>query len=74
RKQIEKMGKGDKEEELLKTLGDFTSKENWDNFFTIRGGDDSFEWPQLRHVVAECAVPPRYGVARYGHDQYAVCG
>ncbi|KAK8571667.1 hypothetical protein V6N13_047325 [Hibiscus sabdariffa] len=37
---------------LLNTLGDFTSKENWDNFFTIRGSDDSFEWyaewPQLR--------------------------
>ncbi|XAR62550.1 Endothelin-converting enzyme 1 [Bertholletia excelsa] len=48
------MGKKDKnlQEELLKTLGDFTSKENWDNFFTIRGSDDSFEWyaewPQLR--------------------------
>lgn len=37
---------------LESTLGDFTSKENWDNFFTIRGGGDSFEWyaewPQLR--------------------------
>ncbi|GMP55535.1 hypothetical protein CsSME_00020326 [Camellia sinensis var. sinensis] len=46
------MGKRDKQEELLKTLGDFTSKENWDKFFTIRGSDDSFEWyadwPQLR--------------------------
>lgn len=31
-------------EELLQTLGDFTSKENWDKFFTIRGTDDSFEW------------------------------
>ncbi|KAM2404298.1 hypothetical protein EV1_031297 [Malus domestica] len=30
--------------ELLGTLGDFTSKENWDKFFTIRGTDDSFEW------------------------------
>lgn len=41
-----------KSEDLLQTLGDFTSKENWDKFFTIRGGDDSFEWyaewPQLR--------------------------
>lgn len=40
------------EEDLLQTLGDFTSKENWDKFFTIRGSDDSFEWyaewPQLR--------------------------
>ncbi|XVF37961.1 hypothetical protein REPUB_Repub20aG0056500 [Reevesia pubescens] len=39
-------------DDLLKTLGDFTSKENWDSFFTIRGSDDSFEWyaewPQLR--------------------------
>lgn len=36
--------------DLLDTLGDFTSKENWDNFFTIR--PDSFEWyaewPHLR--------------------------
>lgn len=44
-----------KQEELLKTLGDFTSKENWDQFFTIRGGDDSFEWyaewPQLRDIL-----------------------
>ncbi|VFQ79255.1 unnamed protein product [Cuscuta campestris] len=47
--------KGQKEkqhEELLKTLGDFTSKENWDSFFTIRGSDDAFEWysewPQLQ--------------------------
>lgn len=48
------MGKKDQQqqEELLKTLGDFTSKENWDKFFSIRGTDDSFEWyaewPQLR--------------------------
>ncbi|XVE74431.1 hypothetical protein DITRI_Ditri12bG0016900 [Diplodiscus trichospermus] len=39
-------------DDLLRTLGDFTSKENWDSFFTIRGSDDSFEWyaewPQLR--------------------------
>lgn len=44
-----------KQEELLKTLGDFTSKENWDQFFTIRGSDDSFEWyaewPQLRDIL-----------------------
>lgn len=44
------MGKKDKQsskastEELLTTLGDFTSKENWDKFFTIRGTGDSFEW------------------------------
>ncbi|KAK9933113.1 hypothetical protein M0R45_020321 [Rubus argutus] len=30
--------------ELLETLGDFTSKENWDKFFTIRGTEDAFEW------------------------------
>lgn len=39
-------------DDLLSTLGDFTSKENWDSFFTIRGSNDSFEWyaewPQLR--------------------------
>ncbi|XP_047316426.1 eEF1A lysine and N-terminal methyltransferase [Impatiens glandulifera] len=28
-------------EELLNTLGDFTSKENWDNFYKIK---DAFEW------------------------------
>ncbi|RDX83576.1 Methyltransferase-like protein 13, partial [Mucuna pruriens] len=36
--------------DILETLGDFTSKENWDKFFTLRG--DSFEWyaewPHLR--------------------------
>ncbi|KAK9289137.1 hypothetical protein L1049_017610 [Liquidambar formosana] len=46
------MGKKNQSEELLNTLGDFTSKENWDKFFSIRGSDDSFEWyaewPQLR--------------------------
>lgn len=44
-----------KQEELLQTLGDFTSKENWDQFFTIRGSDDSFEWyaewPQLKDIL-----------------------
>ncbi|KAE9450713.1 hypothetical protein C3L33_17386, partial [Rhododendron williamsianum] len=49
------MGKNSQQEELLKTLGDFTSKENWDKFFTIRGSDDSFEWyaewPQLREAL-----------------------
>lgn len=49
------MGKRDKSEELLDTLGDFTSKENWDKFFSIRGSDDSFEWyaewTQLRNPL-----------------------
>ncbi|CAN8285349.1 unnamed protein product [Cochlearia groenlandica] len=39
-------------QDFLQTLEDFTSKENWDKFFTLRGNDDSFEWytewPQLR--------------------------
>ena len=39
-------------DDLLQTLGDFTSKDNWDKFFTIRGNDDSFEWyaewPELK--------------------------
>ncbi|RAL48243.1 hypothetical protein DM860_005667 [Cuscuta australis] len=56
--------KGQKEkqhEELLKTLGDFTSKENWDSFFTIRGSDDAFEWysewPQLQeHLLPHISV------------------
>lgn len=43
------------EAELLSTLEDFTSKENWDKFFSIRGTDDSFEWyaewPQLRDLL-----------------------
>uniref|UniRef100_A0A1D1Y6U2 Methyltransferase-like protein 13 n=1 Tax=Anthurium amnicola TaxID=1678845 RepID=A0A1D1Y6U2_9ARAE len=38
--------------ELLETLGDFTIKENWDKFFTLRGRGDAFEWyaewPALR--------------------------
>lgn len=50
-----------KQEELLKTLGDFTSKENWDQFFTIRGSDDSFEWyaewPQLKDVLSSHLCP-----------------
>ncbi|XP_020215678.1 eEF1A lysine and N-terminal methyltransferase isoform X2 [Cajanus cajan] len=37
-------------DDILETLGDFTSKENWDKFFTLRS--DSFEWyaewPNLR--------------------------
>ncbi|XP_038902805.1 eEF1A lysine and N-terminal methyltransferase [Benincasa hispida] len=43
------MGKAD---DILQTLGNFTSKENWDNFFTIRGHGDAFEWyaewPELK--------------------------
>ncbi|KAL5542698.1 hypothetical protein UlMin_010408 [Ulmus minor] len=38
------MGKKDQFGKLLNTLGDFTSKENWDEFFTIRNSDDPFEW------------------------------
>uniref|UniRef100_A0A0D9W422 Methyltransferase domain-containing protein n=1 Tax=Leersia perrieri TaxID=77586 RepID=A0A0D9W422_9ORYZ len=29
---------------ILNTLGDFTSRENWDKFFALRGTGDSFEW------------------------------
>ncbi|KAI4372825.1 hypothetical protein MLD38_011009 [Melastoma candidum] len=40
---------------LLKSLNDFTSKENWDTFFAIRGSGDSFEWyaewPHLRPAL-----------------------
>lgn len=62
------MGKKDQknnQEELLKTLGDFTSKDNWDSFFTIRGSDDSFEWyaewpqlqePLLPHLSGEAQI------------------
>ncbi|XP_031263405.1 eEF1A lysine and N-terminal methyltransferase-like [Pistacia vera] len=60
------MGKKNKNEssssDLLQTLGDFTSKENWDKFFTIRGCDDSFEWyaewPQLRGPLLSLLGPP----------------
>ncbi|KAL6580734.1 hypothetical protein OROMI_006657 [Orobanche minor] len=61
-----------KQEELLKTLGDFTSKENWDQFFTIRGTDDSFEWyaewPQLQsllisHLSVQSTPPSEYSGA-----------
>ncbi|XP_043722244.1 eEF1A lysine and N-terminal methyltransferase isoform X2 [Telopea speciosissima] len=59
------MAKKDKAEELLKTLEDFTSKENWDKFFSIRGSDDSFEWyaewPSLRDQLIShlsCLHPP----------------
>lgn len=42
-------------DDILNTLGDFTSKENWDKFFTIRGSDDAFEWyaewDQLRDLL-----------------------
>ncbi|KAL0920954.1 hypothetical protein M5K25_007974 [Dendrobium thyrsiflorum] len=41
--------------DLLETLGDFTSKENWDKFFSLRGAGDSFEWyaewPFLRDML-----------------------
>ncbi|PWA56281.1 S-adenosyl-L-methionine-dependent methyltransferases superfamily protein [Artemisia annua] len=43
------------EADLLSTLEDFTSKENWDKFFSIKGKDDPFEWyaewPQLRQLL-----------------------
>uniref|UniRef100_A0A0A9DTH4 Methyltransferase type 11 domain-containing protein n=1 Tax=Arundo donax TaxID=35708 RepID=A0A0A9DTH4_ARUDO len=29
---------------IFDTLGDFTSRENWDKFFALRGTGDSFEW------------------------------
>ncbi|XP_015887230.2 uncharacterized protein LOC107422309 isoform X1 [Ziziphus jujuba] len=53
-------------EEILETLGDFTSKENWDKFFTIRGTGDSFEWyaewdelrdPLLSHLSGPNGTP-----------------
>ncbi|GAB2221750.1 hypothetical protein Drorol1_Dr00012938 [Drosera rotundifolia] len=51
-----------KQEQLLETLADFTSKENWDKFFTIRGNDSSFEWyaewPQLRDPLLSFLPPP----------------
>ncbi|KAF3629173.1 hypothetical protein FXO38_27834 [Capsicum annuum] len=50
------------QEELLKTLGDFTSKENWDSFFSIRGSDNAFEWyaewPQLKEPLLSNLIGP----------------
>ncbi|KAK9081157.1 hypothetical protein Syun_030520 [Stephania yunnanensis] len=55
------------EDLLLKTLGDFTSKENWDSFFTIKGAEDPFEWyaewpslrgPLLAELSATDLTPP----------------
>ncbi|KAL4578447.1 hypothetical protein LXL04_014570 [Taraxacum kok-saghyz] len=41
--------------DLLSTLEDFTSKENWDKFFSIKSTDEPFEWyaewPQLRELL-----------------------
>lgn len=55
KKQSQSQSKRNQQEELLETLGDFTSKENWDKFFTIRGCDDTFEWyaewPELREPL-----------------------
>lgn len=55
------MGKTEQLGKLLSTLGDFTSKENWDEFFKIRSSDDPFEWyaewsylrdPLISHISA----------------------
>ncbi|KAJ3697307.1 hypothetical protein LUZ61_001012 [Rhynchospora tenuis] len=47
---------------IMETLGDFTSKENWDNFFSLRGTGDSFEWyadwPELKQpLLSHLSVP-----------------
>ncbi|GMH28276.1 hypothetical protein Nepgr_030119 [Nepenthes gracilis] len=44
------------DEELLSTLGDFTSKENWDKFFTIRGSA-GFEWYAEWHELKDHLLP-----------------
>ncbi|KAJ1407277.1 S-adenosyl-L-methionine-dependent methyltransferase [Sesbania bispinosa] len=46
-----KTKKGAPSEDLLETLGDFTSKDNWDKFFTIR--QDSFEWYSEWHNLKD---------------------
>ncbi|XXG50309.1 hypothetical protein AAC387_Pa02g4344 [Persea americana] len=38
------MSRRSSDEELMQTLGDFTSRENWDKFFTLRDADHPFEW------------------------------
>ncbi|XP_062225427.1 uncharacterized protein LOC133924070 [Phragmites australis] len=50
---------------ILDTLGDFTSRENWDKFFALRGTGDSFEWyaewPRLQAPLLDllrgCSAP-----------------
>ncbi|KAG8083269.1 hypothetical protein GUJ93_ZPchr0015g6927 [Zizania palustris] len=38
---------------ILDTLGDFTSRDNWDKFFALRGTGDSFEWyAEWEHLQA----------------------
>ncbi|MED6130775.1 hypothetical protein PIB30_003795 [Stylosanthes scabra] len=49
----EKKSGAEATEDLLETLGDFTSKENWDKFFTIRGTDDPFEWYAEWHFLRD---------------------
>lgn len=63
--------------ELLQTLEDFTSKENWDKFFTIRGSGDNFEWyaewPQLRDpllsLLGAPSPPPQILVPGCGNSR-----
>ncbi|KAG6514483.1 hypothetical protein ZIOFF_024843 [Zingiber officinale] len=66
---MEKKKRREAATEIFDTLGDFTSKENWDKFFTVRGSGDSFEWyaewPELRDpllaqlkTVAAAAADP----------------
>lgn len=56
-------GRGGQQEqdEIFETLTDFTLKENWDKFFTLRGDDDSFEWyaewPLLGKLLIENLSP-----------------
>ncbi|BBG93368.1 S-adenosyl-L-methionine-dependent methyltransferases superfamily protein [Prunus dulcis] len=76
-----KMGKKEEQlAELLGTLGDFTSKENWDKFFTIRGTDDAFEWyaewselrnPLLSHLPPQPQIlVPGCGSSRLSEHLY----
>ncbi|XP_042382783.1 eEF1A lysine and N-terminal methyltransferase-like isoform X1 [Zingiber officinale] len=67
---MEKKKRREAATEIFDTLGDFTSKENWDKFFTVRGSGDSFEWyaewpelrdpllAQLKTVAAAAAADP----------------
>ncbi|XP_051129561.1 uncharacterized protein LOC127250360 isoform X2 [Andrographis paniculata] len=54
------------EGELLKTLEDFTVKDNWDKFFTLRGADDSFEWyaewPELQAPFMQHLLSPAVSI------------
>ncbi|KAL8042298.1 hypothetical protein ABFX02_09G042000 [Erythranthe guttata] len=53
---------GENQQDLFKTFRYFTRRENWDEFFTTRGGGDYFEWyaewPQLQSLITTQLLSP----------------